>query len=406
MANVRETRQHLFQTMAKKLSARLTGNMKLRGSVWHSSKMLRGVRKYWSTQTGDLELARKRAADHWQKVIAGEFQLVDAQRVVRNCSTIGEALAAYDELAYPAASTRSANGGKLRRIVALGLGVERERVDALALNVLTADLVRKYQAAVLAEVEGEEADEVERARYSANSMLTQARSVFASIQALKDRGVELPADGLKGFFEAERFRGVKIDTEFMPFTRAEIELLVAALERARLDNPALWLGAALMLYGGLRNSEVLRAPAAALVQQGGGWFVRIATEAKAEGSLRAVPVPEWLAEALRAQAQPMEGGKGAPGKLWAPALPVSERSRVMQREISTWLQRVLPAASSPSGEARAAYDLRRQAGSLVFDAQGLEAARDFLGHRTADTTRRWYASRIRALKPIGALVGA
>jgi integrase len=218
--------------------------------------------------------------------------------------------------------------------------------------------------------------------------------------------VELPADKLAGFLEAERFRGVKIDTEFRPFTKAEVVALAAALERARADNPPLWLGACLMLYAGLRNSEVVRAPAVALREEGGAWFVRIAVEAKAEGSLRSVPVPAWLAAALREQAQPVASGKGAPGKLWAPALPVSERSRVMQREISTWLQRVLPGATSPSGEARAAYDLRRQAGSLVFDAQGIEAARDFLGHRTAETTRRWYASRIRALKPIGELVGA
>jgi integrase len=392
--------------MAKKLSARLTGFLRLRESVYHAEKMVRGTMHYWSTQTGDLELARKRAADHWQKVIAGEFQLVDAQRVVRNCSTVGELLVAYDAMSYPAAATRTANAAKLRRIVAVGLGIDRARVDGQALSVLTSDLVRKYQAAVLGEVEGEESDEVERARFSANSMLTQARSVFASVQALKDRGVELPADKLEGFLEAERFRGVKIDTEFRPFTKAEVVALSAALERARVDNPPVWLGACLMLYCGLRNSEVVRVPAAGLREEGGAWYVRIAVEAKAEGSLRSVPVPAWLAAALREQVQPVAGGKGAPGKLWAPVLPVSERSRVMQREISTWLQRVLPAATSPSGEPRAAYDLRRQAGSLVFDAQGIEAARDFLGHRTAETTRRWYASRIRALKPIGELVGA
>lgn len=389
--------------MAKKLSSRLTGFMRLRESIWHAEKMIRGTMHYWSTQSGDLEVARKRAADHWQKVIAGEFQMVDAQRAVRNCSTIGEVCEAYEGFSYPSRATRSANLGKLKRVVAVALGVPREAVDGLALSVLTADLVRKYQAAVLAEVEDEDDNEViERARFSANSMLTQGRSVFASLQALEDAKVVLPGDRLKGFLEAERFKGVKIDTEFVPFRESEIVLLQAALGRAQTENRPLWLGASLMLWGGLRNSEVLRVPAAGLREERGAWFVRIASEVKAEGSMRSVPLPAWLAQALRAQ--PGVGEEGA--KLWAPTLPKTERGRVMIRELSTWVQRVLAAETSPTGEARGAYDLRRQAGSLVLDAQGLEAARDFLGHKKADTTRTWYASRIRALKPIAELVGA
>lgn len=402
-----------IQTMAKKLSARLTGFMHLRGAVWHSSKMIRGKRLYWSTQSGDKAVAERRAADHWQAVIAEEFSLVDRQRSVRDCSTVGELCeAVVERFAYPAKTTRVAYAGKLRRVVGLALGVESdsEAVAGLALSALSADLVRRYQAAVLAAAEGEEHEEVEQARFSANSILTQARGCFASADALRAAGVVLPADGCKGFCEAERFRGVKIDTEFLPFTREEVAKLQAALERARVDNAPVWLGGCLMLYCGLRNSEVLRAPASALREDRGAWFVKVAPAGdvgvKASGSVRSVPVPGWLAAALREQARPAVVEGAGVLRLWAPALAVSARELVMRRELSVWVQRVLPGESAPDGRARAAYDLRRQAGSMVMDAQGLEAARDFLGHKTAETTRRWYASRIRALKPIGELLGA
>jgi integrase len=317
-----------------------------------------------------------------------------------------------EKLVYPAKTTRVAYAGKLRRIVGLALGLESDSAEVAgqALSVLTADLVRKYQMAVVSGSEGEEHEESEQARYSANSMLTQARGCFASLDALRGAGVVLPGDACKGFLEAERFRGVKIDTEFLPFTKDEIVKLQAGLQRAREDNPAVWLGVALMLYCGLRNSEVLRAPASALREDRGAWFVKVAPAGdvgvKAAGSVRSVPVPGWLAAALREQARPAVVEGGGVLRLWAPGLAVTARELVMRREVSGWVQRVLPGESAPDGRARAAYDLRRQAGSMVMDAQGLEAARDFLGHRTAETTRRWYASRIRALKPIGELVGA
>jgi integrase len=402
-------------TMAKKLGSKMTGNMFLKreGVVWQSSKMIRGKRLYWSTQTSDRGVADKRAADHWQAVIAEEFGMVDKQRAVRACSTVGELAAAIaGRFTYPAKTTRIAYVSKLRRIIGVALDLESgsDAVAALPLSVLTADLVRKYQAAVVASSEGEEHEEAEQARYSANSMLTQAKGCFASLDAIRAAGVVLPGDECRGFIKAERFRGVKIDTEFLPFTKDEVVLLEAALERARLDNAAVWLGVSLMLWCGLRNSEVLRAPASALREDRGAWFIKVApagdVSVKAGGSVRSVPVPGWLAAALRDQARPeVVEGMGVL-RLWAPALAVTARELVMRRELSAWVQRVLPGATAPDGRARAAYDLRRQAGSLIMDAQGLEAARDFLGHKTSETTRRWYATRIRALKPIGALVGS
>lgn len=383
------------------------------GVVWQSSKMIKRKRRWWSTQTNDRSVAEKRAADHWQAVIAEEFGLVDKQRGVRSCSTVGELCAAVVErFTYPAKTTRVAYAGKLRRVVGVALGLESDSAElaGLALSVLSADLVRRYQAAVLASTEGEEHEEVEQARFSANSMLTQARGMFKSLHALKSAGVVLPGDECRGFVKAERFRGVKIDTEYLPFTRDEVVKLQAAMERARVDNPAVWLGVSLMLYCGLRNSEVLRAPASALREDRGAWFIKVApagdVAVKAGGSVRSVPVPGWLAAALREQARPAVVEGAGVLRLWAPALAVTARELVMRREVSGWVQRVLPGESAPDGRARAAYDLRRQAGSMVMDAQGLEAARDFLGHKHADVTRRWYATRIRALKPIGELVGA
>jgi len=359
------------------------GHLSKRSGVWQARKAIKGKVRVWSTKTPDRELARKRARDHWQAVIAEQHALVDRQASRSSVATLGEVVAAYLGWAVikPGWPTRRQNANMLRSVVATGIG----RWDpAASVHVLDAEMVRRFQAARLAGITAPEA--LERAKFSANSMLTQARAVFCSAEPWRLAGLKVP--DLVEWRKAERFRAVAIDCEFRPFSAAELAAINAGLGRLREEAPAVWLVAALMLYGGLRNSEVRRAQRDWLHERDGQWWVSVRVSKSAMG-VRWVPLPPAIAEGVVAQAGDAD--------LIAASNP-TERREICERSINGWLRGVL------SG--RSAYDLRRQAGSWVLDEQGIEAARDFLGHKDSATTRRWYASRVRALRPIGAMRAA
>jgi integrase len=140
-----------------------------------------------------------------------------------------------------------------------------------------------------------------------------------------------------------------------------------------------------MLFGGLRNSEVRRAQVDWLQQRQAERWIVVRVSKSARG-VRWVPLAPDLWEELR---------RRATGDFLLAGRTATERRALVERELNRWIARVLPG--------RFAYDLRRQAGSTVLDAQGIEACMSFLGHQSADTPRRWYASRISLLKPIGEL---
>jgi integrase len=354
------------------------GTMTKRGKLWQTRKTVKGRKLQWSTKTGEKNLALQRARDHWAKVLAGEYAMVDRQRSRSDAPTLAELKAAYLDgwmTDKPARSSRRQNWGCLERLVRLGEGCEA--VDGLRVNRISGETVRRYQRAKLAAA-GEDPEARQRVMFSANSELTQARAVFKHEEPWRLAELEVP--DLEDFLEAPRFTGVAIASEFRPFSDAELAALRAALEAAKVARPALWMAAALMLWGGLRNSEVRRARA--------GWVqqkppcIQVAVSKTAKG-VRAVPLPAEVAEQL---------GKLAGPDALLPGKNDTERRRLVERDLNEWLDGVLPG--------RSAYDLRRQSGSLVLDQQGEIAARDWLGHRSADTTRRWYASRIRGLEPL------
>jgi len=359
------------------------GYMIKRGGIWHSRKQVRGERVPWSTKTGDKATAVRRAIDHWKQVVAENFGMVDRQSSRSTVATLDEVGEAY--LAWPASkptyATRRQNWNMLRRVVELGAGrwFGGRKVSA----VLTSDLVEAFQAARLRAVEEADVECVERQKFSSNSMLTQARAVFRTNKPWKLAGLKVPE--VREFKAAERFMNVQVNFEFQPFTALELAALADALPRLHTAHPRLWVAAVLMLYGGLRNSEVRRARRSWLRRLGEAGWISVSVSKSTKG-VRWVPLPAWVAD----------GVEKAAGEEWVIDLPTpTARANLVERELNDWVRRVVPG--------RQAYDFRRQAGSVVLDEQGIEAARDFLGHRSAETTRRWYASRIRALKPIGEL---
>lgn len=340
-------------------------------------KVIRGRKRKWSTKTSDKATAERRARDHWRALIAEEYGLVDRQASRSEYPAVGKVLEAYRKwsTSVPSAQTRRQNANMLERVIALGSG--RYGEDG-SLTVLNADLVRRFQEA---KVNGAKGEAQARARFSANSMLTQARAVFRSVVPYRGAGYKLP--DLTDFLKAERFHGVAIDAEFRPFAAGELGAIRGAMDA--MPAGPLKVAALLMLYGGLRNSEVRRAQRDWLQERGESRWIVVRVSKSARG-VRWVPLSREVWECAR----------DAAGAEWLINLPTAtDRQRLVERALNDWLKELCPG--------RLAYDLRRQAGSAVLDAQGIEAARDFLGHKSADTTRRWYASRISTLQPIGLL---
>lgn len=366
-----------------------------RCGVYQSRKTIRRQVLTWSTKTGDKALAKRRAIDHWRAVMAEEYELVDRQASKRErLVTLGEVQDAYLawQVERPSQSTRRQNANMLRSVVRLGHG---KWDAALPVSVLSEALVERFQAARL-----EAAEDRERAKFGANSMLVQARAVFRSTAPFRAAKLELP--DLSGFRKAPRFSDVSVANEFRPFTAGELARLERMLPRLRAALPSVWVVAVLMLYGGLRNSEVLRATRDWIltrdVRDGETWWCSVARSKTARG-VRMVPLPDWVARGVLEVADAEQTpSASAPQKPSAPSIVAvpkkTLRQEITHRRINEWVRRVLPG--------RTAYDFRRQAGSWVLDEQGLQAAADFLGHQDTQTTVRWYASRIRALRPVEA----
>jgi hypothetical protein len=178
------------------------GHMWKRAGIWQSTKMVKGHRRKWSTKTGDKATAERRAKDHWQQVVANAHAMVDRQASRSTAPKIGELLEVYRawDVAKPSKQTRRQNANMLERVIALGVG--RYAPD-LALSVLDTELVQRFQAARMKGIEDLEARE--RRKFSSNSMLTQARSVFRSVRPYEAAGYKLPE--LAEFLAAERFQG-------------------------------------------------------------------------------------------------------------------------------------------------------------------------------------------------------
>jgi integrase len=113
--------------------------------------------------------------------------------------------------------------------------------------------------------------------------------------------------------------------------------------------------------------------------------------------LKAVLLPKtgWLIEAPKTQHVPGTGTRTKLGVAqWA-------RYDFIYRTHAQWVGQFIPDRRLKN------HELRKYAGSLVYNAQGLAAAAYFLGHRSVTTTENHYASHLgKAMMLDGAAVAS
>jgi integrase len=390
--------------IAKRLVKRADGT-KVETEHYYLRVMINGRQHSRCLETADKQVAKANAKLFIEQTKRDIFrQSVGLEPAVlaskRGLATLADIADAYNKALEPSAATRKHNLTTLFRIVAVGEDIARHKVSEQPASVLTRELVLAWQNKMIAEAkatDGDEDDEAEpdketegRARRSLNWMLTQARSVFA--QSQMDRGVYagLKLPDLRGFLAAPRVTQTELEP-FEAMTQKEVATLETAAARLKLADPAAYIAFRLMAHGGLRNSEVAHMQREWLRKdEDGHWRVWIVVYPyfKPKATLRAVGFPAVLAEEILAMAGP---------KWIVPGETKTERHDVTHRRLNDWIASVLPD--------RRAYDLRKQAGSIIARSNGILAAARFLGHQDVSTTTKWYAGVIDRQPEIEKLVG-
>jgi len=351
----------------------------------------RGKQIVKSLRTADKPTATKNAKFFLTKLLREDWEAIAALKSRDVNAKLADVLAIYEAEAASAlhvdADTVRQNANAIRCVVcdALGLAV----IGDTRISALTDDLVRKYVRA---------ARRRKLKESSIGSNLTKARSVLQPQAMELYRELKLP--------DLTKFRTVavtleKADESFVPFAPGVIDAMekgAAKLREAALAGDVLarnkWVTYMLMARAGLRNIEVEHARDHWFTERRGpnGTQRCIAiVDRPEEGFFVKNGVPHWpgIDDVLWTELEPFLGH----GYVLRTSSP-TERWNVVNRDVNAFVRTYLP------GRVKAAYELRKWAGSIIctreFEragaAQGaIFAAQQFLGHTSVTTTEKHYA---------------
>lgn len=406
-------------TGTKRKRNKKTKNIYKRGEIWYFVRMVKGERKPVSLETSDKDLAIAKRDALMAASGQGEIDRV-LNRTHKNTASLEEIETAYLAADWPRQKSRENNLRALWLVVRRGLGREIAGLDASA---LTGSLVEKYQDEVVARARARAKEEklgeaetqhlVDQAKYSANRVLAQGRSVFANEKPF--RALHLP-DCIDEFRARDPFQIVR-DLAFKPMSKTEMDLFGAkskVLRTVGLAGNAEALGAyatwLVMRWLGLRNEEAeFCKPDEWIVEKevqdrrtGDRKKIHVLRitnypyfKVKGVGSIRDLPLSDWLLEELRLVSK---------GREWLVSdANLTARRNITHRSLNDWMAVVYTEAIKekilPKGcEIRTAYDFRKQAGSeLLAQGASIVDVSKWLGHRDVNTTTKWYVNLLREL---------
>ena len=368
-------------------------------------RLFEGKREAWiCCDSSNRGIAADKARNYYlrMKAIGLPALLAELRPDIRpdRVCTVGEYLAAARPFAKARPRVFDQYAAALRRVFALVLDLEgpaerfyakgeaaaawRAKLDNLRLDAITPQDVEKWRVAFV----NAEADHAKRkaravsvSTYLRNAKGAFARKTLAQVApttgpALVCLPSPLPLAGLTAPATSRRFR---------PQVKA-LDLYNAAL-RDFADKPDTLCAALLLLTGGLRRGEADLLEWSN-VNLADGKITITATEfftPKTDEGDRVVKLPPDVATLLRAR---RKGRRDAVFVLDGPAPKNSSKGYEYRADawpvLTAWLR------AQGVTDATPLHSLRKHAGSLVYDAGGIEAARRFLGHKKIATTSASY----------------
>jgi integrase len=334
-----------------------------------------------SLRTNVLAAAKARAKLIIEPILNGQWETAEKLKSRSGHATIGELLEQYQAGASDRANTVRNNSSALRLIVRTVHGADP---DGQSSSVLTGELIRQFERIRMAAAKTE--PERHRARASIRSYVVQARSVVAPRKMRFYEELNLP--DLNGF----RDERVEMPRRTKPraLNTGVIAAVNAAAPKLTTSDPAVYVAFLLFSRLGLRNVEIRNARWNWIENGRIGIIQRPEENFYPKGSEGWVPIaPDVLKELMRFRHLSTDG-------YIVPGRTATERKEAVDRRHSAWIGQWIKDRSKTS------YELRRYAGSLVYNAtRDILKVRDFLRHASVETTQQWYAYLLDDVPSIG-----
>jgi hypothetical protein len=346
------------------------------------SNCRKGIRVvHRSLRTSVIATAKARAKLIIEPILNGQWEVAERLKSKSGYATIGEIIERYHANAQDRPTTIRNNVSALRLLLRT---VYETAADGQSSSVLTADLIRSFQRTRLASANTEA--ERRRARASIRSYVVQARSLIAPRKMHFYEGLNLP--DLSGF----RSERVEMPKRAKPraLNTGVIAAINAAAPKLATTDPAVYVAFLMFSRLGLRNVEIRNAKWSWIENGRIGIIERPEENFYPKGSEGWVPIsPDVLAELMKFRHL-------STNDYIVPGVTATDRKDAVDRRHSAWIGRWIKDRSKTS------YELRRYAGSLVYQAtRDILKVRDFLRHASVETTQQWYAYLLEDVPSIG-----
>lgn len=269
------------------------------------------------------------------------------------------------------------------------------KVDGQSLDVLTPEKVNEWRNRYVHKA-GDDPVKRKSAERTAASCIRCARALFtADVTAMLK--VKLPANP---------FAGVKLKDPGPQRYHSDVNpewLLACAGDELRQAHPQQYLALFLCLWAGLRRKEADLLTWAQIDFEQGQIHIRRTAhfEPKTEESQRMIDLAPAAVDVLRAfkagskSEFVLDGGDPSPSATWP-----YYRCNCTWRKLLVWLK------SKDVSQRNAIHALRKESGSLIASAFGIEAARQHLGHRDIRTTSAHYVDKKKRIEITLSMAGA
>jgi integrase len=325
--------------------------------------------------------AKARAKLIIEPILNGQWETAEKLKSRSGYATIGDIIERYLSHAQDRPATIRNNISALRLLIRT---VHRGEPDVQSSSVLTGDLVRQFEQMRIRDVKPEPARR--RARASIRSYVVQARSVVAKRKMRFYEDINFP--------NVDGFRNERVEMPKRSKPRALDTGVIAAINGAAPmlaeSDPAVYVAFLLFSRLGLRNVEIRNARWSWIENGRIGIIERPEENFYPKGSEGWVPIASDVLKEL------MRFRHLSTNDYIVPGVTATDRKIAVDRRHSTWVSQWIKDRSKTS------YELRRYAGSLVYNAtRDILKVRDFLRHASVETTQQWYAYLLEDVPSIG-----